>query len=117
MALTDSIETLKGTAAEAVQSAAQSAKTMARIAKCKMLILSEQDKIKKAYQELGRVYYKDYATDEEPDEAEYKPWCEKISESFRTINRLRDTIESLKLDADDVCEPIEDDFVLEPKDE
>lgn len=111
MAFSDSFETLKDTAADAVQSAAQTAMTMARIAKFKMQILSEQEKIRKAYQELGRVYYKDFATDEEPDEAEYKPWCEKISDSFRRINQLRDAIAAEKCEAAAKGEPVEEEDV------
>lgn len=124
MAFSDNFETLRDSATEAVQSAAQTAKTMARIAKYKMQILSEQEKIRKAYQELGKVYYKDFATDEEPDEAEYKPWCEKISDSFRRINQLRDAIADLKNEAtaqgesvDDTDVVLDDIIVVEPAEE
>ena len=35
-------------------------------------------------------------TDEEPDDAEYDPLCERISQSFRRINRLRQELEAAK---------------------
>lgn len=109
MAFSDSVDILKDAAADAVQSATQAAVTMAHIAKYKMQILAEQEKIRKAYQTLGKVYYKDYITDEEPDEAEYKPACEKISECFRRINRLRDAIAKERKEAEEKGEPVVDD--------
>lgn len=108
MAFTESFENFKDSAAEAVQCAAKKTKMLALIAKYKMQILSEQEKIKKAYQELGRVYYKDFATDEEPDEAEYQPWCEKISDAFRRINQLKRDIEDAKAEAAANGEVIDD---------
>ena len=56
----------------------------------------QQDKIRRCYTQLGKVYYKDYVTDEEPDDAEYDPLCERISQSFRRINRLRLELEAAK---------------------
>ena len=35
-------------------------------------------------------------TDEEPDEAEYQPLCEAISDSFRLINELREEMAEAK---------------------
>lgn len=115
MAFSDSVDILKDAAADAVQSATQAAVTMAHIAKYKVQILAEQEKIRKAYQTLGKVYYKDYITDEEPDEAEYKPACEKISACFRRINRLRDAIAKERKEAEEKGEPIvdeEDDLLI-----
>ena len=51
---------------------------------------------RRCYTQLGKVYYKDYVTDEEPDDAEYDPLCERISQSFRRINRLRQELEAAK---------------------
>ena len=59
-------------------------------------IVKEQEKIRRNYAKLGKVYYKDYVTDEEPDDAEYKPICEEISVSFRRINELREEIAAAK---------------------
>ena len=60
------------------------------------MIAAEQENIRRNYTKLGKVYYKDYITDEEPDDAEYLPLCESVSESYRRINELRDEIDDLK---------------------
>ena len=69
---------------------------MAEIAKANVSIYAEEDKIKKAEAELGKLYYRDYAVGEEMDTAEYLPWCQKIDESKQTIADLRDYIDELK---------------------
>ena len=56
----------------------------------------EQEKIRRLYAKLGKVYYKDYVTDEEPDEAEYAPICNAISDSFRRINTLKEELSDAK---------------------
>lgn len=83
-------------ATEAAQSAAKAAKYVAFVSKKKLAIAAEQEKIRHAYTRLGKVYYKDYVTDEEPDEAEYAPICDEISESYRKINALKDEIADAK---------------------
>ena len=83
----ETMETLKCKAVHVAGSAAQTARLVALISKKKFAILAEQDKIRRCYTQLGKVYYKDYVTDEEPDDAEYDPLCERISQSFRRINR------------------------------
>ncbi len=90
------VNELKEMAAGAALSAAKAAKYAARNAKIRMEIAMEQDKIRRAYAKLGKLYYKDYVTDEEPDEAEYKPLCENISACFRAINMLKEDLEDLK---------------------
>ena len=83
----ETMETLKCKAVHVAAGAAQTARLVALISKKKFAILAEQ---------LGKVYYKDYVTDEEPDDAEYDPLCERISQSFRRINRLRLELEAAK---------------------
>lgn len=90
------IDNMKDCAVDAAQNAAKAAKYVALIAKKRVAILSEQEKIRRNYVRLGRVYYKDYVTDEEPDEAEYKPLCDAITDSFRCINTLKDEIDEAK---------------------
>lgn len=90
------VENLKEKAAGAALSAAKTAKYLAFVAKKRMEIAMEQEKIRRAYTKLGKIYYKDYVTDEEPDEAEYKPLCESISESFCRINALKDEMAEAK---------------------
>ena len=86
----------KKTAQNIAGNAMDTARYMALISKCRLEILAEQERIRRLYTRLGKVYYKDYVTDEEPDEAEYKPLCEKISASYRRINKLREKIEDAK---------------------
>ncbi len=50
---------------------------------------SDLEKIKKAQLELGKVYYKDFILDEEPDQAEYLPLCDRITESLKLIDNLK----------------------------
>lgn len=118
MALLDNLDTIREKAAEAAQAAAKKTKQLAEIAKSNVTIYSLEDKIKKAQQELGKLYYRDYVVGEELDEAEYLPWCQQIDESKQSIADLRDYIEELKSqhvdmsDADEtVIEITEDDFV------
>ena len=106
MALFDSIETIREKAAEAAQTAAKKTKKLAEIAKANVSIYSEEDKIKKAYAELGKLYYRDYVVGEEMDDAEYLPWCQQIDEAKQTIADLRDYIEDLK--AEHVEMPVDD---------
>ena len=100
----NNVENLKEKAAGVALSAAKTAKHLAFLAKKRMEIALEQDKIRRAYTKLGKVYYKDYITDEEPDEAEYKPLCEGISDSFRRINELKDEMSAAKEAYYGVCE-------------
>ncbi len=90
------IENFKNKAADAARCAADAAKHVAYISKKRFEILSEQQKIRGLYTKLGKVYYKDFVTDEEPDDAEYLPLCESISEAYRRINELREEIADAK---------------------
>ena len=94
--MNENVEALKDKAVDAAQAAARAAKLVAFLSQKKLLIAREQEKIRRNYTRLGRIYYKDYVTDEEPDEAEYKPLCEAISNSFRYINDLKDDIADAK---------------------
>ncbi len=93
MAFADNFETFKSYATNAAQSAAKTTKKLTSIAKANIAILAEEDKVKKAQLELGKVYYKDFILDEEPDLAEYMPWCDKITESLKRIDNLKMEIE------------------------
>lgn len=118
MAFFDNISSLRDKASEAAQAAAKKTKKLAEIAKANVSIYGEEDKIKKAEAELGKLYYRDYAVGEEMDTAEYLPWCQKIDEAKQTIADLRDYIEELKAEqvemeqdeVSDVVEVSEEDF-------
>ncbi len=108
MAFSNNFDVIKGYAANAAQTAAKKTKMLATIAKANISILAEEDKIKKAQTELGKVYYKDFILDEEPDQAEYLPWCEKITESLKLIDDLKTQIEAAKLEGSAATEPEEE---------
>ena len=89
-------DNLKEKAYYAASLTADTAKHLALISKYRLAILAEQEKIRSLCTKLGKVYYKDYITDEEPDEAEYSPLCDRISDCYRRINELREKLEDLK---------------------
>ena len=85
MRFSENFEAAKNMAVEAAQTAAAKAKELAAVAKANISIYAEEDKVKKAEIELGKLYYRDYAVGEELDTAEYLPWCQKIDESKKAI--------------------------------
>ena len=97
MRFSENFEAAKNIAVEAAQTAAAKAKELAAVAKANISIYAEEDKVKKAEIELGKLYYRDYAVGEELDTAEYLPWCQKIDESKKTIADLKDYIASLRI--------------------
>ena len=86
------MDTVKTAVTNAAENAAKAAKYYAFVSKKRLAILAEKEKIRRNYTKLGKVYYKDYVTDEEPDDAEYVPLCEAISNSYRLINALKEQI-------------------------
>lgn len=90
------MEEIRNLASDAAQSAAKTARYVALVSKKRVEIAREQEKIRRLYAKLGKVYYKDYVTDEEPDDAEYAPICNAISDSFRRINTLKDELSDAK---------------------
>ena len=120
MRFSENFEAAKNMAVEAAQTAAAKAKELAAIAKANISIYAEEDKVKKAEIELGKLYYRDYAVGEELDTAEYLPWCQKIDESKKTIAELKDFIASLREDeapAETEAAPTDDDFEIVVADE
>lgn len=101
MNLTENFESVKNFAVGAAQTATQKAKVLAAVAKANVSIYAEEDKIRKAEAQLGKLYYRDYAVGEEMDTAEYLPWCQKIDESKKLIAELKDYIDDVKA-ADEV---------------
>lgn len=117
MRFSENFEAAKNMAVEAAQTAAAKAKELAAVAKANISIYAEEDKVKKAEIELGKLYYRDYAVGEEPDTAEYLPWCQKIDESKKAIAELKDFIASLREDgepaeAETEAAPTDDDFEI-----
>ena len=87
MAILDNLDAIKDKATEVASTAVKKTKKLAIISKTNIALLSLEDKIKRAYKELGKLYYRDYAVDEDRDEAEYLPWCMKIDEAKQTIDQ------------------------------
>ena len=120
MRFSENFEAAKNMAVEAAQTAAAKAKELAAVAKANIYIYAEEDKVKKAEIELGKLYYRDYAVGEELDTAEYLPWCQKIDESKKAIAELKDFIASLREDeapAETEAAPTDDDFEIVVADE
>ncbi len=105
MNFSENLENAKNMALEAAAAAKSKAKQIAAIAKANISIYAEEDKVKKAEQQLGKLYYRDYAVGEEMDTAEYLPWCQKIDESKQLIEELRAYIDELKATQDE-AEPV-----------
>jgi hypothetical protein len=93
---------LKEKARKVAGATVDAAKQLALVSKCRVQITAEQEKIRSLYAKLGKLYYKDYVTDEEPDEAEYEPLCDQISAHYRKISQLRDMMEEAKNNYDTV---------------
>lgn len=89
-------EELKGKALETAQFAVQKTKDAAAIAKAKLSIAGENETIRKAQQELGKLYYRDFILNEEMDSAEYLPWCDKITAARENVEALKAQIEEIK---------------------
>ena len=88
MNFAENLEHAKNFAIETAMAAKDKAVQLASIAKANIAIYAEEDKIRKAQQQLGQLYYRDYAVGEEMDSAEYLPWCQKIDESKKLIEEL-----------------------------
>ena len=86
------MDTVKNAVSNAAENAAKTAKYYAFVSKKRLAILAEKEKIRRNYTRLGKIYYKDFVTDEEPDDAEYLPLCEAISNSYRLINALKEQL-------------------------
>lgn len=94
--MNENLESIINALSDVAQAAASKARSLTAIAKSNVNILTEQEKLKKAYAELGKLYYRDFITGEEPDDAEYLPLCDKITELVKSIQTLRESIDDAK---------------------
>ena len=92
MALFDN---LKERATDLAQSGAAKAKQLAEIAKLKTSNLAEEDAIKKAYIEIGKLYY---AEKGDAPEAAYVSACEKVSRAKANIAANKARLAELRSD-------------------
>ena len=84
---------LKGKVADLAQAGVVKSKQLAEIAKLKAANMSEQEAIRKAYLEIGRLYYAEKGTT--PDGG-YAAACEKITAAKANIAANNARIEDLK---------------------
>ncbi len=96
--LKDKADTLKGKATDFAQAGVAQSKRLAEIAKLKTANMAEEDSIKKAYIELGKLYYAEKGL---APEGAYAAACEKITASKAAIEANNDRIAELKDTADD----------------
>lgn len=90
------IDELGKKAGQAAQATAKRTRELAEITKLNFAISSEEEKIKKAHIELGKLYFRDFEAKVSPQYAEYLPWCEKIIEAKKAVEAYRKQIESLR---------------------
>ena len=93
----DFINDLQERATDLAQSVVATSKRLAEIAKLKASNMAAEDTIKKAYVELGKLYYAEHGTT--PDGA-YAAACEKIIAARAAIETNNDRIAELKATAE-----------------
>lgn len=93
----DFINDLQERATDLAQSVVATSKRLAEIAKLKASNMAEEDTIKKAYVELGKLYYAEHGAT--PDGA-YASACEKITAARAAIETNNDRIAELKATAE-----------------
>ena len=87
------LDALKDKAADLAQAGVAQSKRLAEIAKLKVSNMGEEDAIKKAYIEIGKLYYAEKGA--APDAA-YVAACEKITAAKAAIETNNDRIAELK---------------------
>ena len=88
---------LKGKATDLVQSGVAKSMQLAEIAKLKTANMGEEDTIKKAYVELGKLYYAEHGA---VAGGAYAAACEKITASKALIETNNERIAELKQPGD-----------------
>ena len=96
MAFNENLESLKKLVSDFAQAATSLTKKAASATKTNINLITEQEKQKKAYLELGKLYYRDFITGEEPDDAEYLPLCDAITEATKNIESMKENLETMK---------------------
>lgn len=104
MDIKDTLDTLKDKATDLAQAGVAQSKRLAEIAKLKMSNMAEEDAIKKAYVEIGKLYYAEQGAT--PDGA-YAAACEKITASKALIETNNERIAELKQPGDPEPEVVE----------
>ena len=100
MDLKSTFENLKDRATEMAQAGVAQSKRLAEIAKLKTANMAEEDAIKKAYIEIGKLYYAEQGAS--PDGAFVA--CERITASKAAIETNNERIAELKQPGDPEAE-------------
>lgn len=87
---------LKDKAMDLAQAGVAKSKQMAEIAKLNLDSASEEDAIKKAYIEIGKLYYAERGM---APEAAFVALCEKVTSSKTTIEENKTRINELKAES------------------
>lgn len=103
-------DNLKEKVTDFAQAGVAKSKQMAEIAKLKAANMGEQDTIKKAYLEIGKLYYAEKGT---TPEGGYAAACEKITTAKANIAANNAKIEELKDGDDEVAAAAADAVVVE----
>ena len=93
----DTFDTLKDKATDLAQAGVAQSKRLAEIAKLKMANMAEEDANKKAYIEIGKLYYAEQGAS--PDGA-FAAACERVTASKAAIEANNDRIAELKQPGD-----------------
>ena len=100
-------ETLKNRVTELAQGGVSKAKELMEIGKLKVNNATEADAIRKAYTEIGKLYFAERGMD---PEAPYSALCEKIAASKAKIDYNQERINDLKaagapvdVESEDIC--------------
>ena len=96
-------DNFKEKATDLAQAGVAQSKRLAEIAKLKTANMGEEDTIKKAYIELGKLYYAEKGA---APEAAYAASCENITAATAAIEANNDRIAELKSSADDEVEVV-----------
>lgn len=102
-------DNFKEKATDLAQAGVAQSKRLAEIAKLKTANMGEEDTIKRAYIELGKLYYAEKGT---APEGAYAAACEKITAAKAAIEANNDRIAELK-EAGDDAEPAAEEIVVE----
>lgn len=105
------LDNAKEKAVDLAQAGVEQSKRLAEIAKLKISNMGEEDTIKKAYIELGRLYYAEKGT---APEGGYAAACERITAARAAIEANNERIAELrKAEEEDPSVP-EEDIVAQP---
>lgn len=104
-------DAFKDKAIDLAQTGVAKSKQLAEIAKLNLANASEEDDIKKAYIEMGKLYYAERGM---APEAAYAALCEKVTAAKVNIEENKARIEELKADG---AAPEEEPVIVEVKPE